>query len=345
MTRRVGNLWTDVTAFGNLLQAARRAARGKRRQPVVATYLERLEYRSLVLQAALLDKSYRPGPTTRFVIHDPKRREITVAPFVDRVVHHALIDVVEPHFDRRMIAHTYACRRGKGTHAALDHAQRCVRHNRWFLKLDIAQCFPSLRHRVVLETVSRVVKDRDVLGLFRTVVCHPGGDADGQGLPIGHLTSQWLANLVLARLDRYATETLRVPAYLRYMDDFVLFSDDKAQLREAWTAVAHFVTAKLGVSLKTRASILAPTRDGLPFLGFRSYPALRRLRPENSRRSYRRLKTRLWEYREGLITEDQLADATRSTMAHLEAGTTRALRRRWCRYLAPRGPPLEPETR
>jgi hypothetical protein len=256
------------------------------------------------------------------------------------VVQHALIDVLEPHFDRRMIAHSYACRRGKGTHAALAHAERCVRSYRWFLKLDIARCFPSLRHDVVLETVVRIVKDPDVLALLRTLVCPLEPNAEGRGLPIGYLTSQWLCNLVLGRLDHYVCGTLRIPAYARYMDDFVLWSNDQGELKQAWREVDHFVTLELGLALKERASILAPTVVGLPWLGWRLYPRLRRLRPENRKRSYRRLKTRLWEFRTGLVDEQQLADSTRSIMAHLTAGTTLGLRRGWWRGLAARAPPF-----
>ncbi len=203
-------------------------------------------------------------------------RTITAAPFRDRVVHHALIDPLEAWFDRRMIAHSYACRRGKGQHRALRHAHRLVRRHSWFLKLDVKGVFPSLAHDVVMDTLRRIVKDRRVLMLCERLV--RSGGADGRGLPIGNLTSQWFANLVLDRLDHWITEDLRVPGYVRYMDDFVLFGDDKAVLR-GWLAQVEQFLHGMQLRLKDSATMLTPTACGLPFLGFRIYRGLLRCVP------------------------------------------------------------------
>lgn len=336
--RRVGNLWPQVTDFGNLLTATRRAARSKRQQAHVARFLVQSEPRLLRLQRELLAERYHPGRLARFVIHDPKRRTIGVAPFRDRVVHHAVVDVLEPAFDRRMVHATFACRRGKGTHAAIDHAQQLVRRHRWFLKMDVARFFASVPHAVVMETVERIVKDRPLLRLVQRIVEMGGGeDEPGRGLPIGNLTSQWLANLVLDALDRAVVERMHMPGYVRYMDDFALLCNEREQLREARVQVED-VLGSLGLRPKVGATILAPTRDGLPFLGFMVFPAVRRIRPANRRRVIRRWKQRLWQWRQGELDEEELADSVRSMMAHLEHGTTRGWRRRWCTALKGRGP-------
>lgn len=336
--RRVGGLWPRVTAFDNLLAATRRAARGKRRQAHVARFLVEREPRLLELRRELLAETYQPGPLASFVIHDPKVRTIGVAPFRDRVVHHAVIDVLEPVLDRRMLHATFACRRGKGTHAALDHAQRLVRRHRWFLKMDVAQCFASMPHAVVMEALSRTVKDRPLLRLVGRIVDAGGGKQDPtRGLPIGNLTSQWLANLVLGALDRDVVERMRMPGYVRYMDDWVLLCDDRERLREARVEIEELLVG-LGLRAKASATMLAPTRDGLPFLGFMLFGAVRRIRPENRRRIVRRWRLRLWQWRHGQLDEPALADCVRSMMAHLEHGTTRGWRRRWCAALEGRGP-------
>lgn len=334
--RRIGGLWPQVTDFGNLLRATDRAARGKRRQRSIARFLIEREPLLLALRRELLDESYRPGPMTRFEIHDPKQRTISVAPFRDRVVHHAIIDVLEPVFDRRMIHASFACRRGKGTHAALDHAQRLVRRYRWFLKMDIEAFFASIPHLLVLDTISRMIKGAPLLRTIERIVA-AGGDGQRHGLPIGDLTSQWFANLALLRLDRAVVEQLRPGGYVRYMDDFVLFADDRQQLRHARTHIEAQLEA-MGLRAKARATMLARTRDGLPFLGFVVFPAIRRIRPENRRRMVQRWKTRLWQWRQGQLDERALADTVRSMMAHLEHGTTRAWRRRWCTQLEGRSP-------
>ncbi len=336
--RRVGGLWPSVTAFGNLMSATQRAATGKRRQAHVARFLLEREPRLLALQRALISDTYRPGPLAQFVIHDPKRRTIGVAPFVDRVVHHAVIDVLEPVLDRRMIHATFACRRGKGNHAALDHAQRLVREYRWFLKMDVAQFFASIPRAVVMAKVVRIIKDGALIRLIGRILAAGGQrDAPERGLPIGSLTSQWLANLVLDDLDREVVERLRFRGYVRYMDDFVLFDDERGRLREARVAIEHKLAA-LGLRAKDRATTLAPTRDGLPFLGFTVFAKMRRVRPDNRRRVIRRWKRRLWQWRQGNIDDEALSEGVRSMMAHLEHGTTRRWRQRWCVALEGRGP-------
>jgi hypothetical protein len=328
--RRAGGLWERVVALPNLLAAARRAARGKREQAGVARFICDLEPQCLALERALREGSYRPGAPTTFTILDPKERTISAAPFRDRVLHHALMAVLEPVFERRMTHESFACRRGKGTHAALAHARRLVRRFGWFLKLDIAKCFESLDHEVILETVRRVVKDRRVLALLETIV-RGGGvvTVEGRrvGLPIGNLTSQWLANLVLDRLDHFVKEDLRVPGFARYMDDFVLFGDAKDTLRAVHERVQVFVRDTLRLRLKERATILAPAAEGLPFLGFRIYRGTLRLRPENLRRTRARIRRREWEFRTGRIGARALADSIRSVTTHLSAGSTLSLRR------------------
>ena len=288
--------------------------------------MERLEPEVLQLQRELRGGSYRPGAPVTFVVHDPKTREITAAPFRDRVVHHALIDPLEPWLDRRMIAHSYACRRGKGQHRALRRARQLIRRHDWFLKLDVRAFFPSLRHDVVLDTLARAVKDRPALQLADVIV--RAGSADGVGLPIGHLTSQWFANLVLDRMDHEVTEAIRAPGYLRYMDDFVLFADSKSWLREAHAKIAAQLAA-VDLALKPTATLLAPARQGLPFLGFRIYRGTARLRPDNLRRTKARLRHRQWQFEQGVFDEARLADCTRSVTAHLTHGNTLALRRSW----------------
>lgn len=325
--RRIGNLWATVVSFENLTHAARRAGLGKRRVAGVARFLADLEPNVLRLRRELEDESWRPGPAYTFEIHDPKTRTITAAPFEERVVHHALIDILEPHLERRMVFESFACRRGKGTHRALVEARKLVQRYPWFLKLDVRKCFESLDQSVVLETFARVIKDRRVLALLERIV--QSGGQHGVGLPIGNLTSQWACNLVLDRLDHHVKEVLRIPGYVRYMDDFALFSADKARLVAAHDEVRAFLREHLRLELKERATKLAPVREGLPFLGWRIYRGTVRLRTENLRRLRARLKHRLWEQRTGRIEQEKLLACLRSTTEHLRHGSTLALRRRW----------------
>ena len=329
--------WEEIASFRSLCTAANRAARGKRRVAAVARWLADLEPNALRLERELRAGTWRPGTPTTFVIHDPKTRTITAAPFEDRVVHHALMDRLEPLIEARLGPETFACRRGKGTHAALRHARDLVRRFSWFLKLDVARCFDSIRHDLALEALAEVTSDARALELAAHIV--RAGGQGGRGLPIGNLTSQWLANLFLGRLDRFVTEELGLGGYVRYMDDFVLFADEKPVLRAAHAHVERLLAERLDLRLKQRATLLAPTRVGLPFLGWRIYRGTSRLRPQNLRRTRARLRRRAWQQREGRIAYDAYRAAVRSVFEHLRHGSTLGLRRRLCEELEARAPP------
>jgi len=322
--------WAQITSFGNIGRAAKRAARGQRQVRGTARFLERLEIEVLALQRELRAGTWRPARPTTFTIQDPKERVITAAPFRDRVVHHALVDPLEQLFDAALVPETFACRRGKGTHAAIAHARGLVRRHRYFLKLDIAKCFDSIPHRVVLDTLAPLDLQPEVTHLCARVLAGADGTLS-VGLPIGNLTSQWFANLVLGRIDRFVLRDRGITGYVRYMDDFALFGDDRLELRRAHGAIEAFVREDLGLALKARATILAPVREGLPLLGWRLYPETMRIRPQNLRRLRRRLRHRAWEQRTGRIDQSVLEAALRSAFTHLAHGDTLALRRGWLR--------------
>jgi len=318
--------WGEITSFANLCRAAKRAARNKRHVAGAARFLERLEPEALALQRDLLAGAWRPSKPTTFTIHDPKERVITAAPFRDRVVHHALIDPLEPLFDAALVPESFACRRGKGTHRAIEHARELVKTQAWFLKLDVNRCFDSIEHEIVLGTLAELDLEAKVMELCSRLLVGPedpsraggerrvtdegsvpgGGIIAGErkvecrgclGLPIGNLSSQWFANLVLGRLDRFVLREIAPGGYVRYMDDFVLFAAEKPELREARGRIEDFLGATLRLTLKAKATILSPTRQGVPFLGWRLHRGTTRLRPENARRIRRRIRHRCWELR------------------------------------------------
>jgi RNA-directed DNA polymerase len=196
--KRANGLFEPMIRFDNLIRAAGRASRGKRHQPAVARFLFDLEPGLLRLQAALANGTYRPGRYTVFEIRDPKRRRICAAPFRDRVVHHAVYNILEPYLDKRLIFDTYACRTGKGGHAAIHRAQRFARRHRYFLKCDIKRYFESIDHNILKVLLRRIIKDRRLLAILGTIIDHqPPYTELGRGLPIGNLTSQHFANLYL----------------------------------------------------------------------------------------------------------------------------------------------------
>lgn len=329
--RRVGGLWSTLVSFQTLLAAAWRAARNKRQSASVAPFLERREFEVLRLERELGAGTWRPGRAHTFRILDPKPRTITALPFRDHVVHHALMTVLEPVFERRMVAHSYACRKQKGQHRALRHAQTLLRRHERFLVLDVERFFASLQHQVVLASLQRCVKDRRVLELCATILAGTPAaalSAPQRGLALGSLASQWFANLVLDRLDHHVLEVLRPGGYVRYMDDLVLFDDSRALLAEAEGEIGRFL-GTLGLMLKARATRHAPAHAGLPFLGWMVFRGTLRLRPENRRRYRWRLRVARRELARGWRSEESYRQAVRAVYELLRQGGTLALRRRW----------------
>ncbi|MEO1699880.1 MAG: reverse transcriptase/maturase family protein [Planctomycetota bacterium] len=324
--RRAGGLWNDVVRFQSLENATLRAARGKRHRPAVARYLFERETRLITLQERLRRSTWRPSPPVVFEIHDPKRRTISAPPFEDRVVHQALIGAIEEALERPMIGGSYACRRGKGTHRAIDHAQRLLRRNEWCLKLDVAKFFASLQHGVVLDTLTRRIKDQRVLALARVTVEEEPSCQASRGLPIGALTSQWFANCVLDRLDHVALEGLGARGYVRYMDDILVFGASKNELIDKERELTGFLESRLELSFKERARRLAPTSTGVPFLGWTLYGRHRRPRRSNVRRVRARLRRAAWEASTGRRPRRSYESAVAAIACHLSGGSTRGLR-------------------
>jgi retron-type reverse transcriptase len=340
--RRIGGIWPDVVSFENLLLAYRKARRGKGRSPDVARFALDLEKELLRLQRELEACTYWPGPYRLFRIYERKPRTIAAAPFRDRVVHHAVMNLIEPPLDRTFIHDSYACRRGKGVHAAVDRYQAWSRRYAYALKMDVARYFPSIDHEILKEKLRRRVKDRRVLALLDRIidtsppadeppVYFPGDDLlthleRCRGIPIGNLTSQFLANLYLDDLDHYTKQALKVSAYLRYVDDMVALDDDKGRLAEVRAAVKEQLAADR-LRLHPRKAHISPTQDGLNLLGYLVFPNRRRLRNDNGHRFRRRLRGFARAYSMGLITFANINPSVQSWIGHAEHADTQGLRR------------------
>lgn len=296
------------------------------------------------LQNALLTKTYRPGAYHHFFIHEPKRRKISAAPFRDRVVHHALCNLIEPVFDARFIPDSYANRIGKGTHAALDRLQTFAQAYPYVLRLDIVKHFPSLDHAILMHEIGRVVQDQDMLWLIEQIlasgkdvladeyqmVYFPGDDLFAanrpRGLPIGNLTSQFWSNVYMNPFDWFVKRDLRCPAYLRYVDDFALFGSDKAQLY-AWKEAIIGRLARLRLTVHEREAQVIPTLDGIPWLGFVVYPSYRRLKRRNTVNFTRRLEHNIDLYETGQISFGELDASVQGWINHVRYADTWGLRR------------------
>jgi retron-type reverse transcriptase len=303
MMKRARNLFESIPNWENLLSATARALHGKRERWDALRFMGNLETELSALSRELLSGTYRGSGFRRFVIHDPKRRTISAPVFRDRVAHHAIMNICEPELERFQIHHSYACRIGKGTLAALRAGQTMARRHPYgfWMKMDIRAYFDSVSHARLLHLLERRFAEPELLDLFARILS--GHEVqEGRGIPIGSLVSQHFANFYLGHLDHEVTRRMGFGDYVRYMDDFVVWHDDKTVLREAGLAIQGFVREKLDLELK-RPPLIQRVRLGMDFLGFRVFPG--RLIPSagTKRRVRQKLHRIDWEFDQGMVPE------------------------------------------
>jgi|LauGreDrversion4_2_1035121.scaffolds.fasta_scaffold39195_3 RNA-directed DNA polymerase len=338
MAKTYRNLWPQVVDWRNLLLAYRRCRRRKRYRQPATEFDFAWEEQLLRLQQELQTGAYFPGAYQYFHISDPKPRLISAAPFRDRIVHHAIVNVLEPLFEPSFIDDSYACRLGRGTHKAIQRAQQFQKRFAWCLKTDIVKFFPSVDHEVMLGVLQRKVADPLLLRLLQQIlascegvagddggpVWFPGDDLLSvlrpKGLPIGNLTSQFFANVLLNPVDHFIKQTLRIPGYLRYADDLLLFSDDRQQL---WEAVEG-LTQRLGqyrLRLHPRKTHVQPSRCWLTWLGMRILGSRCRISQQGIHRFIRRMRRQRREYAAGAIDASRVRQSLHAWLGHTSAVT------------------------
>ncbi len=286
--KRVNNLYEKIASLENLKLAFWKAARGKSSRKDVQIFRERLEENLQQLKNDLDAGTVKVGDYHYFKIYDPKERVICAASFRERVLHHAILNVCEPVFERFQIYDSYACRKGKGALACVRRAQYFCGKYRFYLKLDVHKYFDSIRHSILKIELARKFKDKRLLDLFWKIIdsyCVP--EKPEQGLPIGNLTSQFFANLVLAIFDHKLKEFFRVDGYLRYMDDILIFENDKKRLKRLRERVFDFLRERLGLTFNKFQ--LNFTHVGIPFLGYRVFEKYLRLSVRSRRNFIRKI--------------------------------------------------------
>jgi retron-type reverse transcriptase len=339
----LGDLWPRLTSFASLHAAALNAQKGKRYRPAVLAFNARLEANLFQLQHELESFTYTPGPYRQFEIRDPKRRLISAAPYRDRVVHHALCAAIVPPLEKRFIATTYANRQGFGSHKALRRFVAEGACHRWVFSADIRLYFPSIDLTILRQQLTERITCPGTLWLLDRILANgatrgPALDAfpgdtlltpldRPRGLPIGNLTSQFLANLHLDALDHRLAALPGIGAYLRYVDDVAFFANSPAPLQQARLQLESELAA-LRLRLHPIKSQIRQTRHGASFVGFRVLPGRVRVRNHNLLKGKRRLRVLRQGVTSGTIAESAAFTSLRSWNAHLAHGNTWRLRRR-----------------
>ncbi|MCX6273173.1 MAG: reverse transcriptase/maturase family protein [Bacteroidetes bacterium] len=260
------------------------------------------------IQYLLKSKTFKPDIYQVFIIFDPKKREIISASFRDRVIHHAVHDQIEPLIDRKFIYDSYACRKGKGTHQALERAQKFLRANKFAIHLDIVKYFPSIDRQLLKHIIRKHIMDENALWILDTVIDKvkvnqkvPSAQyslfnladeerlaliENNSGVPIGNLTSQFFGNLYLNPLDQYIKHQLKEKYYLRYMDDMLLFSNSPQHLKLTLLKINDFIDNELHIKIHENTDVLN-AKNGVTFLGFKLFQDHRLLKSSNIPRFFR----------------------------------------------------------
>ena len=312
--RSHGQLWDKIVSDENLLLAWRNFRRNHARHPATLKFQSRLEENLAEIRRQLVEGTWEPSDYHQFRVYEPKPRTISAVKVPDRVVHHALCNVCAPLMERRFIEQSYACRAGKGSHAALRRVRELAKRSRYYLKVDVKSYFESVRHDILLGIFDRMFRERLVRELARKIVTHPiPGHEPGRALPIGNLTSQWFANLYLDGCDHYVVDGLGFGSrYVRYMDDMLVFSDSKAEIWGGYNEIRHWLRENRQLALKDAATIVAPVTEGIPFLGLRVWRGCWRYRHSRLKRTKRSARKYFRAYDRGVCDGLKVQEALRT---------------------------------
>jgi retron-type reverse transcriptase len=316
--KRHGNLFNKIVEIENLKLAYKKAKKGKSTKSFVVRFDKNAEARLLDIQNILLTNYFKTSNYHTKWVHEPKRRLIYVLPFSpDRIVQHAIMNIVEPIWDNLLISDSYACRTGKGLHAGSKRCMEFVRKFKYCLKCDIAKFYPSINQDILFNIIQRKIKCKPTLNLLEEIIYSIPG---GKNVPIGNYTSQWFGNLYLNELDQHLKHQHKVKQYIRYCDDFVLFDNSKQFLNDMASAIKTFCNEELELSLSK--CDLFPINQGVDFLGYRHFPDYILLRKSTSKRVKKRLRILPKLLESGKVTLEHFRSSIASTKGWLRWANT-----------------------
>ncbi|MBS3074895.1 hypothetical protein J4429_00390 [Candidatus Pacearchaeota archaeon] len=282
------NLYSEIYNMSNLLLAWRKARKGKTKMSYVIEFEKDVIGNLFQLQKELITETYQPKPLVTFILRDPKTRKISKSAFRDRIVHHAIINIIEPVFERLFIYDSCANRKGKGNLFAIKRFYYFLRKvtknhskNAYCLKADIKHYFDEVSQEILVNLLKRKIQDEKVIWLIEKILNNFDSKINGKGMPLGNLTSQFFANVYLNELDYFVKYKLKAKYYIRYVDDFVILHKSKLQL-EIWKQqINEFLKEKLKLELHPDKSKIILLSKGIDFVGFRNFYYFSLLRKRN----------------------------------------------------------------
>jgi RNA-directed DNA polymerase len=326
--------YEQICDYDNLFSAYEKARKGKTQKDYVIEFEANLKNNLLQLRNELLLHAYKPRPLTTFILRDPKTRKISKSDFRDRVIHHAVCNSIEPVFDRTFIHDSYANRIGKGTLNAVkrfNYFKKKVSKNDtrpcYVLKADVRKYFDSVDHTILLSILKNRINDTRVLWLIEVILKNHQTKEKGKGMPLGNLTSQFLANVYLNELDQFVKHELKARYYIRYVDDFVILNATKSVLVDYKEKIDKFLKEKLVLVLHPDKSRIITVRNGIGFLGFRIFCHHKLIRKKNLWKFERKCKRHQKLYNKGLIDRDKIVAWFEGWLAYIAHANTYKYRR------------------
>ncbi len=267
--KRIGNLYAQIISPENLEASELNARKGKANQYGVLQFDKNKEYNLQMLHEILKLKTFKTSQYTTFKVYEPKERIVYKLPyFPDRITHHAIMNVLEPHFAKWFTNDTYSSIKGKGIHAAANNIKIALQdqeNTKYCLKLDIVKFYPNVNHDILKQLLRKKFKDNDLLWLLDEII----DSADG--LPIGNYLSQYFANFYLTYFDHWIKETKGVKYYFRYADDIVILSNNKPYLHEILSEIKEYLNTNLKIQVKNNYQVFPVEARGIDFVGYKFY--------------------------------------------------------------------------
>jgi len=338
------HLFEKLYSWDNLESAYWKARKHKSNNPAIREFENHWQLHLATLHRELKTRMYKPRPLKTFILRDPKTRTICVSDFRDRVVHHALINIIQPIFESRFIHDSYASRNGKGTFAALKRFTyflrkvtkngKCIPESTnanvvcgFAFKADIKHYFDTVDHSILLEILGKRIKDTGVLWLAKVILNNYNSESPDKGMPLGNWTSQFFANIYLNELDQFVKHVLKAKYYIRYVDDFVILHYSKSTLQECEKQIKEFLQT-LKLELHPNKCQIVPLCRGVSLLGFRTFYHYKLVRQRNIRKIWNKFREMVDAYEVQKVEVSEILNTLQGWQAYAKQGNTYHLRER-----------------
>lgn len=340
MVEKTTELYSAVCSFENLELAYKKARKGKTQKDYVIKFEEHLDKNLLDLRNELLFLIYKPKPLETFILRDPKTRKINKSDFRDRIIHHALCNIIEPLFEKTFIFDSYANRIGKGTFNAIKRLNYFMRkvsknnsRNCFVLKADVRHYFETVDQDILLQIISRKITNENILWLIKQILKNYESKEKEKGMPLGNLTSQFFANVYLNELDQFVKHKLKAKYYIRYVDDFIILHNSKKILRLFKEKIDEFLRIKLNLELHPDKSKILNLNQGISFLGFRNFYHHKLVRRKNIRKFEKKFFKFKELYKKEIIEREKVIESFEGWLAFITHANTYKYRKHLIRTL------------